>query len=96
MRTKNTTLLTSYLVQIRPGIVNWPSVISRTGHLLYAAIRLASSNILQMMVLVSCLPLVQDLIDDFLEYSTSINRVSTPRGKAFTPAKVIFVTKLAY
>lgn len=32
----------------------------------------------------------------FLEYSTSINRVSTPRGKAFTPAKVNFVRKLAY
>jgi predicted Fe-S protein YdhL (DUF1289 family) len=49
MRTKITTLRTSYRAQIQQRIVNWPLVINRIGHLLFAATKSVFSNIRQVM-----------------------------------------------
>jgi len=61
MRTKITTLQTSYHAQIQQRIANWPLVINRTVHLLFAETKLVFSSILQMMALVSHLQLLPRL-----------------------------------
>ena len=98
MRTKITTLRTSYRAQLQQRIANWLLVINRTGRLLFAVTKLVFSSTLQVMALVSHLQPLPNPCPTFayiaLEYSTSINRVSTPGGKTFTPAKVIAPGKL--
>ena len=76
-------------------IAPWQSATSPIDPLLFVVTKSESSNILTMIVLVSIYFCSFDTFLLAIEYSTSINRVSTPGGKKFVPAKVLPVNLAA-
>lgn len=73
----------------------WPSATSPIDPLLFVVTESESSNILRMIVLVSIYFCSFDTFSFAIEYSTSINRVSTLGGKKFVPAKVLSMNSAA-